>query len=229
MFTFIHAKCLSRLFSLKMRRSLLLFVLCSLLSRAFGANILYLSGVASPSHHIFNRALALGLAESGHNVTFLSADISKSSHPNLHYIHLENVYTAVYAVDDAGTKFDLLEASKENEFKAILSFHDFIKRNCEGIFSSQGLEKILEYPDNFKFDVAVHDFTCGPCLLPLIHKFNNTPLVALTAFSNPPYTTLTIGGQKYPSYIPHYLLDYTTTMTFFQRLHNTALQAWDKM
>jgi hypothetical protein len=50
---------------------------------------------SSPSHHIFNSALARKLATSGHNVTFLSADLAKNATENLHYIHLEYQYKAV--------------------------------------------------------------------------------------------------------------------------------------
>lgn len=212
-----------------MIRSFQLIFLLSLLSQAFGGNILFLSGVASPSHHIYNRALALGLAESGHNVTFVSADLAKASHTNLHYIHLEKVYDFVHEGDDSGDPVDLLELSNSNDFKTLFAFHDYIRMGCSGMFASKGLDEILNYPNDFKFDVAIHDFTCGPCLLPLIHKFNYPPLITVTAFSNPPFTTLTLGGQKYPAYIPHYMLNYPLYMSFGQRLYNTIIYAADSM
>jgi glucuronosyltransferase len=64
-------------------------------------------------------------------------------------------------------------------------------------------------------------------LIPLVTRFNNPPLIALTAFVNPPYTTDYVGGHKYPAYIPHYNVNYGTNMNFFQRLHNTFLYFFD--
>lgn len=48
---------------------------------ALGENILFIATMPSPSHHIFNRALAYGLVHKGHNVTYLSAENDKSEKP----------------------------------------------------------------------------------------------------------------------------------------------------
>lgn len=206
---------------------LLIFIFCSF-SHTFGANILFLNGVASPSHHIYNRALVVGLADKGHNVTFVSVDISTKQVPNIHYIHLEKTYEVIYGTEGQDG-LDLMTFTEETPFGALLSFNEFSKLNCDGVLASNGLEVILSYPNNFKFDVVIYDFSCGPCLLPLIHKFNYPPLIAISAFGNPPYSPGLIGGQKYPAYIPHYLLNYPTVMTFSQRFHNTILYAFDKL
>lgn len=71
--------------------------------------------------------------------------------------------------------------------------NNFCHLNCLGILNSNGLDVILNYPDNFKFDAIIYDFTCGPCLLLFVHKFKNPPLIAVSAFN-------LIGGQKYPAY-----------------------------
>lgn len=203
-------------------------VLCLFVARTIASNILFLNSATSPSHHIFNRALVLGLAQAGHNVTFVSADISKESRENVHYIHLEKAYL-IYFESMKGQDFDMMSYMDSSIFTQIIGFHDFIKISCDGILASKGLDVILNYPSDFKFDVVIHDFTFGPCLLPLIHKFHYPPLVAVTAFSNPPYSTISIGGIKYPSYIPHYLLNYPTIMSLSQRIFNKFVYAMDLM
>jgi glucuronosyltransferase len=50
----------------------------------------------SPSHFIFNKALAEGLAQNGHNLTIVSPDVEKTPPPNVHYIHLEQIYSHYY-------------------------------------------------------------------------------------------------------------------------------------
>lgn len=85
------------------------------------------------------------------------------------------------------------------------------------------MKEILNYPDNFKFDLVIHDYTCGPCLLFLMKKFNNPPLVSVTAFSNPDYTYDLVGGHLHPAYVPFYGLTYGCDMNFFQRTWNTFI------
>lgn len=73
-------------------------------------------------------------------------------------------------------------------------------QSISGMLESNGLQTILDYPDDFKFDLVLHDYTIGPCVLPLIHKFKYPPLIATTAFDNPPYRIHWIGGHNYPAY-----------------------------
>lgn len=183
-------------------------------------NILFLSGVPSPSHHIYNRVLVLGLAEKGHNVTFLSADIVKKPTENVHYIHLEKVYETFYQGDES---LNVLHYADQSPLEAILDVPSLFTVICEGVLASKGLDVIVNYPKDFKFDVIIYDFTFGPCLVPLVTRFNYPPVVSISAFANPPYTTDIIGGQNYPAYVPYYSLDYPVEMTFIQRANNLFL------
>ncbi|XP_049297584.1 UDP-glucosyltransferase 2-like [Anopheles funestus] len=200
-------------------------IIVSLGVTVHGANILCLMGVASPSHHIWNRAIMDGLARQGHNLTILSADVETNQPPNVHYVHLEEIYPTLYTGPDS---IDLLEMANENLFKSVISFYrDFVVHECAGTLKSKGLKFVMDYPDDFRFDLVLHDFTCGPCLLGLLHKFKYPPLVSVTAFNNPPYSTEVIGGHKFYSYVPFYSLSYGTEMNFFQRVHNTLLSLTD--
>lgn len=203
-----------------MKSHSLILVSLAILQSVSGGNILFLSGIPSPSHHIFNRVLAVGLTEKGHNVTFLSADLPKKTIPNLHYIHLEKVYEVFLG---GGEAMDILHYADRGTVESILGLRGVISASCTGILASKGLDVILNYPSDFKFDVVIYDFTFGPCLLPLLTKFNNPPLVSISAFANPPYSTDLVGGQKYPAYVPHYAINYSSHMTFFQRCFNTYL------
>lgn len=55
-------------------------------------NILYLNGVASPSHHLWNGVLIGGLAKKGLNKTIVSFDEDEKPPSNVHYIVLESSY-----------------------------------------------------------------------------------------------------------------------------------------
>lgn len=194
------------------------------------ANILYLHGVISVSHHIWNRRLAMELALRGHNVTFVSVDEEVGENKtNLHYIVLENTYENLYGK----IEFNILEMAKynkENKLKGASAATDYGTLCCKAIhLSIKGLETILSYPNNFKFDLIVNDFSLGSCLLPLAHKFKYPPTVGVSPFLNPPTTTFVIGGHKYPGYVPHFIIDFPQLMSFYQRICNHIFYWMEKM
>ncbi|XP_055530881.1 UDP-glucosyltransferase 2-like [Wyeomyia smithii] len=189
-----------------------------------GINILCLMGVPSPSHHIWNRVLMEALAAKGYNLTIVSPDIETTGKPNLTYIHLEETY---HTIHDGDTAIDFYELAQENLVQSMVTFYQYGFSLCEGVLKSKGLDVILNYPDSFKFDLVLYDFTCGPCLMGLYHKFGQPPLIGATAFNIPPYSVDFIGGHKYPAYIPYYILPYDVDMTFFQRLENAFIYTVD--
>lgn len=200
--------------------------LLTIVETIYCKNILFLNGIASPSHHLWNGVLMKGLAQKGYNLTMVSVDTDINPPPNIHYIFMEATYDTIYGGNNS---FDLLEMSKQSPLQAISGVYDFCDFCCEGILNSKGLDIILNYPNDFKFDAVIYDFTCGPCLLPLIHKFNYPPLISVSAFSNPPYTVHLTGGQKFPAFVPHYSLDFPQIMNFPQRIFNTLMYAIDTM
>ena len=205
--------------------SLKLFAFLSLFKLTLCGNILFLNGIASPSHHLWNRVLVNELVKKGHNITMISSDPDNKPNPNIHYILLEATYSTIYAENS----FDLLEISELTHFSEISGFYKFCELNCEGNLKSKGLDIILNYPNDFKFEAVIHDFTCGPCLLPLLHKFNYPPQIAVSAFNHPPFSHHLTGGQKYPAYVPHYTNNHPQLMNFPQRAFNTLLYAVDSM
>lgn len=203
-----------------MKSQVLAYLLLAVFSGAHAANILFVNNVPSPSHHIYNRVIVLGLAEKGHNVTFLSADIVEKKTSNVHYLHLEKIYVAIYEMQK---DFSMQDFADQSPLASVREMGSFEHMMCESALHSEGLDQLLAYPKDFKFDLILYDFTMGPCLLPLVSRFNNPPLVSVSAFANPPYTTDYIGGQKYPAYVPHYVVNYQGSLTFTERFFNTFL------
>lgn len=106
-----------------------------------------------------------------------------------------------------------------NVFNCLYSSYNF----SEAVIQTNGFKTLLDYPDDFQFDLIVHDFAPGPCLLGFVHKFKNPPLIAATAFGNPPHITALIGGHQYYSYVPHTYLEYGENMDIFQRMYNFVI------
>lgn len=84
------------------------------------ANILYLSPLASPSHHIWNRVIINALASRGHNVTVLSPDFDSIPPKNVHYLKVNEVY-------DSDALNDL--------WKAIFNYRDVINPLMDSVIS----------------------------------------------------------------------------------------------
>lgn len=124
-----------------------------------------------------------------------------------------------------------MEMSKQGPLENLFSFYDFGAFMCEGIAKSvKALAEINSYPSNFKFDLVIHDYTCGPCLLGFLPKFNYPPLVGLSAFNNPPYTVDIVGGDKLGlTAKPFYLLNYDNKMNIFQRFNNAFFNFMDSL
>lgn len=190
-------------------------------------NILFLNGIPSPSHHLWNRVLIRGLAAKGHNITMASVDNDEKPYPNIHYVFMEETYSTMFTSDGAG--FDMMELAEASPIEGVVNVNDFCDLACDGILKSKGLQQLINYPENFKFDVVLYDITCGPCMLPLLHRFGYPPLISVTAFSNPPFTPQLIGGQKFPGTVPHYYSDYSNQMNFPQRLMNHLLYFLDNL
>lgn len=114
--------------------------------------------------------------------------------------------------------------SKMNRFETLLLVAGAGFELCTEFGKNEGLKTILNYPDDFKFDLMIYDNTAVPCTLGLLHKFNYPPLVGITAFCNPSSTIDIMGGDKLGLTVkPHYVLSYDKNMNIFQRLDNAFL------
>lgn len=95
--------------------------------------------------------------------------------------------------------------------------------------NTKGFQTLLDYPDDFKFDIVLYDYTCGPCLLPFLDKFGYPPLIGVSAFSNPPQTLDLVGGHLYLAYHPFYSLYLDDDMNFWERAYNAYIHIVDSL
>lgn len=170
-----------------------------------------------------NAAIVNAIAARGHNVTVISTDLDPNPPKNVKYIHLEGVYDFIYENE----KFDILSFVHMNPIESIDPIYSFSVLACQGIERASGLQILLNYPQDFKFDLIIYDFSTGPCLLGFLHRFNYPPVVGVTSFNNPPYTPNIVGGHNQYSYQPYLTSTFSNNMTFFERMFNLVLYAVD--
>ncbi|KAF5282555.1 hypothetical protein FQA39_LY04962 [Lamprigera yunnana] len=191
---------------------MLLFLL--LVSGVHGANILHISHISSGSHHIWNRPLAFNLVKKGHNVTMLSRQNEKSKPTNFTLILLEDTQKETF------DSFSINNLEDIGVFASIKVLYGFSEYWCVHDFATDGLRTLMNYPKDFKFDLIIYDITLQQCLYPLIHRFNNPPVVAVTPFLLPPVLSHALGNPLQPSYFPYYATRYSDKMNFRERLYN---------
>ncbi|CAG9803018.1 unnamed protein product [Chironomus riparius] len=192
-----------------MKLKVLYFV--TLLASVRAANILYISTAPSPSHYLWCKPLLDALHDRGHNLTILSPDI-ESSKVNLTFLHLDQIYPMVLK---EAREMQYLEVSNSNPIEMFMLYVETSEIACRASLVSKGYKQLLEYPDDFKFDLVLHDFLADPCLLFFVSKFGNPNIIGFSAYNMP---TLFGANLLYPSFVPGYSLLYPTKMNFKQRL-----------
>ncbi|KAG5683951.1 hypothetical protein PVAND_013207 [Polypedilum vanderplanki] len=174
-------------------------------------NILYLSNVPSPSHFIWCKSLLYSLHERGHNITALSPDIEESKE-KFTFLHLNQVYSEIYNATEELNFFEFNEASP---YELFMLYADASEKACRGSIKSKGYKQLLDYPDDFKFDLAFFDFTMDPCLMGILQKFKHRPLlIGLSAFHSPGQFGANL---LYPAFVPGHDLLYISKMNFQER------------
>lgn len=190
---------------------------------ADGVNVLYLSNVPSPSHFIWCKALLSSLHERGHNITAVSPDVEASTH-NFTYYHLEKVYESFY---NGTAEINFFEIGQKSFIEAYLEFSVWSDDACAGCLSSKGYQQLLDFPDDFKFDLIVYDFTMSQCLLALVHKFNYPPMLSVTPFLFTGKFAQLSGSLTFPAFLPSPDSALSQRLTFFERVVTTLQNVFE--
>lgn len=197
-------------------------------SHCWAANILYIDGVASPSHFIWHRSLIYGLAGKGHNVTALSVDIEDNPPPNVSFIKIDGVYEGFY--EGEMDIVDFFAMADSSPFNMLAIFNEYTLHGCEFSLKSKGLQQVLQYPKDFKFDLIISDYLQGPCISAIAqHRFGRPPYIAATGFHGPTTTTPMTGAYSYSAMVPNHEYDAPEAMSYPQRFMNYLYNFWEEL
>lgn len=144
----------------------------------------------------------------------ISSDTEKHPVPNLHSIQLEGIYN----VTEERSEYESLVQT--SSWDLIFATFDWGTRTCERELQTEGARKLLNYPSTEKFDLIITEVGWGECFFGFIHKFGSPPVVATSGIGIPPWLALTMANPENPSYMPNFMLPYTSHMSFRERLHN---------
>lgn len=121
---------------------------------------------------------------------------------------------------------DYMVMSTSSAWTQMIQFIELSHLTCQGAVSSNGWKQLQNYPDNFKFDLVIHDFNAGFCLLAFLEKFNNPPVISITAFNEMSTLARLMGNVLTPSISTLYAFK-TLQKGFINRFVNYGMQVVD--
>jgi len=150
-------------------------------------------------------------------VTVITTEAEKRPTPNLKTIVMDMVYDASRALHD----FELYAETPPVEMVSI--GYEWGCYTCEVELRSAGAQQLLNYSSTERFDLIITETGWGDCFYGFIHKFGSPPVVATSGAGIVPWISLLNGNPENPSYMPNYLLPYTSHMTFLERIYNFVI------
>ncbi|KRT85432.1 glucuronosyltransferase [Oryctes borbonicus] len=192
-------------------------ILCAaLLKIANSANILFVTVLPSPSHHIWHEVLVKGLLKNGHNITMLSYDEPTFKSTNYTALQLDP-----YAIFTEGENVNFMKDIGKSFLSEQLEIWRFTVAIAKETLKAERFKQLTEYPKN-SFELIIFDMTLSFHFLPLIDHFGKIPAIGTSPYATAPY----IGdafGHHFCTYFPDTSLPYADEMTFLQRVLNTIV------
>ncbi|XP_054278673.1 UDP-glucosyltransferase 2-like [Macrosteles quadrilineatus] len=185
------------------------------------ANILVIQPTPARSHVIAMEPFFEELASRGHNVTLLTCFPHKPPLPNLREIDFSNVLPPLIS----GFSFEMIKEVMPNPFKAPIFMAEVEFNICESVYPDQNLRNILESNDTF--DVVITEIFSTDCFVPLAHRFK-APLISIVTSNPLPWVADRVGLPDNPSYIPNYYSEFSSQMSFSERLYNSVVLLYSK-
>ncbi|KAK7865275.1 hypothetical protein R5R35_012572 [Gryllus longicercus] len=183
------------------------------------ANILAIFPLPSPSHHFWNSPLVVALAKKGHNVTVVSQLPQLPPVPNVTDLVVEELLARDH-------HFGYEEMVDAHPLTTVDAFLGLLGQSCLKIQKSDSWAKLLRYPTDTKFDLVIIEPMGAECLLGILPRFGDPPIIAVNAFNVPLWLFEMVGSPNMISFMPHHHLAATDRMSFTERLRNFYYTAY---
>jgi glucuronosyltransferase len=202
--------------------TLKIVLLFGLITFARSYKILGLFPHPASSHVNVFYPLMKGLAEKGHQVTFVSHYTFEDAPSTLKQLVLDKSDSdLVNAVDMSFLKGYRYEQYINNGILAYLGV-----QTCHRALSSPVFQQLIN--SNEEFDLVAMEFFNTDCFVPFAYKFK-AQLIGLSSCSIIHGTNQRFGNIYNPSYIPIAHMDYSDRLGFFERVENTVMVALNEI
>lgn len=150
-------------------------------------------------------------------MTVITTEAEKRPTPNLKTIVMDKMY------DESRDNYDFEAFIETPTLDVIFIGYEWGCHMCEEELRSAGAQQLLNYSSTERFDLIIAEAGWGECFFGFIHKFGSPPVVATSGAGIPPWISLANGNPENPSYMPNYILPYTSHMTFAERMINFVI------
>ncbi|CAH0555378.1 unnamed protein product [Brassicogethes aeneus] len=181
------------------------------------SRLLVVFPMEAPSHYNLGSSLAKGLAEAGHDVTIIASFKEKSITKGLKYreVYLDGFY------EERKKQFKEMNLFKMTNIPMImrLPFMNSMGNDItERTFAHPKIQKLLD-DQNEKFDAVIVENFINDAMKYFAYHFK-APLISFSPVGANAWVNILVGNPAPPSYIPNAFMDYSSQMTFFERVLN---------
>ncbi|XP_026462637.1 2-hydroxyacylsphingosine 1-beta-galactosyltransferase-like, partial [Ctenocephalides felis] len=194
----------------------LIFVFLALSGVVNSAKILIVFNAVSKSHHILGDALAIGLAEKGHEVLMVSPFKSSFKHANYKEILLDGDFSPDIVKKKMGNLFEIKKKSFIDSMKTISGFG---MEMAKGTLYHPKMVDLLN--SNATFDAVIVEVFLNECLLGLAQHYDAIPIMMGTAPAMI-WSNKMVGNPSNPAYDISVFSSFSNPMSYWQRFGNTV-------
>lgn len=185
--------------------------------------ILGLFPLSGKSHNEVFVPIILALSNKGHDVTILNhypLDLEKHNKPpQLSIINMEDNRPPLNRTIDMNKVSNRSRLAKY--FNSEIT--KLAKTACERAFQSEALQNFVITHQHEHFDVILTEFFHTDCLMSLVDKFNNPPVIGMSSSTIMPWYNKRFANPTHPAYIPDNIMDYPKPLSLIQRVENTIV------
>ncbi|CAL8144001.1 unnamed protein product [Orchesella dallaii] len=184
-----------------------------------GANILFFIGCGSPSHRISIMPLANGLADEGHNVTFVVQEKPDGNDSKINYYVPKEVTKHLKERRGSGNVLDLYWMRSKGLVIAMWFVIPWFGTTvCENLYNDP---EYIVWLESNKFDLVIIDGLLNECGYGVAH-LHNAKIILSSVSSVLPWAVEPLGIPDESSSIPDTMFHFPS-QNFFQRLFRAVI------
>ncbi|XP_067626225.1 UDP-glucosyltransferase 2-like [Eurosta solidaginis] len=183
--------------------------------------ILFMGPFPAPSHWMWLEHFVHDLLRRGHQVTTLTNQPAKQTHPNL----TEIIIDPKLDIAAHRPRENIFKMHFTSDFENLQMYWHVGLLSSEHALSDPKVKSLIASKD-LEFDLIVLEQFFHESFLMFAHKFK-CPVVTLGTMGYADNMDRAMGLLTPWAIVPHFLIAYTDRMTFLQRAYNTYLSLYD--
>ncbi|KAJ9601565.1 hypothetical protein L9F63_000308, partial [Diploptera punctata] len=176
------------------------------------------------SHSFMHKTYMMELARRGHQVVVFSPFPHHKQIENYTDVELKTTLPQIMREFGSPNWFDSSEHSSYGTINILWQVGNIL---CEKIYQHEFIQKLIHCNEE-KFDLLVIGAFFNDCVIGLAHRLK-IPVIQMCSLVGTKWMDEWVGNPAFYSYIPNTFQEFTSKMTFWQRVSNTLSELYIKM